>query len=95
MAHKILILSRKFREGNREYVDEFLDRRNCVAMDPQLNYPVSQDQLVDVVGEAEGIITGLTVSSVLAMRPDLVFGARDLMPAIRSGGGTRTATVAR
>ncbi len=59
MAHKILILSRKFREGNREYVEEFLDRRNCVPLDPDLTYPVAQDQLAKAVAEAEGIITGL------------------------------------
>lgn len=31
-----------------------------------------------LIGIGEGIITGLTVSAVLASRPDLVFGARDL-----------------
>lgn len=33
-----------------------------------------------VIGIGEGVITGLTVSAVLAVRPDLVFGATDLMP---------------
>ena len=46
-----------------------------------------------LIGIGEGIITGLTVSSVLAVRPDLVYGARDLMPALRFGAGTATATV--
>ncbi len=67
MAHKILILSRKFREGNREYVEEFLDRRNCVALDPELTYPVAQEQLMDVASEAEGIITGLEWISARVM----------------------------
>ncbi len=31
-----------------------------------------------LIGIGEGVITGLTVSSVLASRPDLVWGARDL-----------------
>ena len=48
-----------------------------------------------LIGIGEGIITGLTVSSVLAVRPDLVYGARDLIPAIRIGAGTATATAGR
>jgi cobalt/nickel transport system permease protein len=48
-----------------------------------------------LIGIGEGVITGLTVSSVLAVRPDLVYGARDLMPARRFGSGTATATVGR
>ena len=36
-----------------------------------------------LIGIGEGIITALTVSSVLAVRPDLVHGARNLMPEIR------------
>jgi len=31
-----------------------------------------------LIGIGEGIITALAVGSVLAMRPDLVYGARDL-----------------
>jgi cobalamin biosynthesis protein CbiM len=48
-----------------------------------------------LIGIGEGIITGLTVSSVLAVRPDLVYGARDLVPAMRIGSATATATVGR
>jgi cobalt/nickel transport system permease protein len=33
-----------------------------------------------LIGIGEGVITGLTVSAVLAARPDLVWGARDLVP---------------
>ncbi|HEY7660044.1 MAG TPA: energy-coupling factor ABC transporter permease [Actinomycetota bacterium] len=33
-----------------------------------------------LIGIGEAIITALTVSAVLAVRPDLVYGARDLMP---------------
>jgi cobalt/nickel transport system permease protein len=33
-----------------------------------------------LIGVGEAVITGLTVSAVLAVRPDLVYGARDLMP---------------
>ena len=33
-----------------------------------------------LIGIGEGVITALTVSAVLAARPDLVYGARDLLP---------------
>jgi phosphoglycerate dehydrogenase-like enzyme len=53
------MLSRKFREANREYVDEFLDQRDCVTIDFNATHPMDQDQLCDLVGEAEGLVTGL------------------------------------
>lgn len=37
-----------------------------------------------LIGIGEAVITGLTVGAVLATRPDLVYGARDLRPALRS-----------
>lgn len=40
-----------------------------------------------VIGIGEGVITGLTVAAVLATRPDLVAGARDLR--LASGSGSR------
>ena len=33
-----------------------------------------------LIGVGEAIITGLTIGAVMAVRPDLVYGARDLMP---------------
>jgi cobalt/nickel transport system permease protein len=33
-----------------------------------------------LIGIGEGIITGLTVGAVIAVRPDLVYGARDILP---------------
>jgi cobalt/nickel transport system permease protein len=33
-----------------------------------------------LIGIGEALITGLTIGAVMAVRPDLVFGARDLMP---------------
>jgi cobalt/nickel transport system permease protein len=40
-----------------------------------------------LIGIGEAVLTALTVSAVLAVRPDLVYGARDLLPRleIRSG----------
>jgi cobalt/nickel transport system permease protein len=36
-----------------------------------------------LIGIGEAIITALTVGAVLAVRPDLVYGARDLLPTLR------------
>jgi len=38
-----------------------------------------------LIGIGEGIITGLTVGAVMAVRPDLVHGARDLTPKLEVG----------
>ena len=35
-----------------------------------------------LVGIGEAAITGLTVGAVMAVRPDLVYGARDLRPVL-------------
>ena len=37
------------------------------------------------VGLGEGLITALTVGAVLAVRPDLCYGAQDLVPELRMG----------
>ena len=44
-----------------------------------------------LIGIGEGVITALTVGAVLAVRPDLVYGARDLRPELQlhAGGGAR------
>lgn len=39
-----------------------------------------------VIGVGEGIISALTVGLVLRVRPDLVFGARDLLPSLELRG---------
>jgi cobalt/nickel transport system permease protein len=41
-----------------------------------------------LVGIGEAVITGLTVGAVLATRPDLVYGARDLRPALITTAAT-------
>jgi len=48
-----------------------------------------------LIGIGEGIITALTVGAVMAVRPDLVYGARDLLPkltvtpsGVPAGGGS-------
>jgi cobalt/nickel transport system permease protein len=37
-----------------------------------------------LIGVGEAVITGLTVSAVLAVRPDLVYGARGLLPTLEN-----------
>jgi cobalamin biosynthesis protein CbiM len=41
-----------------------------------LDVLVSMFSVHDLIGSGEGLITALTISAVLALRPDLVFGAR-------------------
>ena len=59
MSKDVLILSRKFREGDRDYVETFLDQRGCRMVDKQINHPVDEAQMLDLVDTAGGIITGL------------------------------------
>jgi len=59
MPHEVLILSRKFRNAHGDYVDEFLAKRNCFAADHDIEYPVAEDQLCEIVRNAEAVITGL------------------------------------
>jgi len=59
VAHKVLVLSRKFREGNSEFLQDFLARRNCEMIDAEIQYPIDQEQLCRLAADAEGIITGL------------------------------------
>jgi cobalt/nickel transport system permease protein len=39
-----------------------------------------------LIGIGEAVITALTVGAVMATRPDLVYGARDLRPALVTDG---------
>ncbi|MEX2276086.1 MAG: energy-coupling factor ABC transporter permease [Actinomycetota bacterium] len=42
-----------------------------------------------LIGIGEGVITALTVGAVLTVRPDLVYGARDLKPSLTLGAGVQ------
>jgi cobalt/nickel transport system permease protein len=35
-----------------------------------------------LIGIGEGVITAVTIGAVMAVRPDLVYGARDLLPTL-------------
>jgi D-3-phosphoglycerate dehydrogenase len=73
MPHEILILSRKFRHAHGNYVDEFLAKRNCYSADHDIEYPVAEDQLCEIMATAEGVITGLEriTPRVIAAAPNL------------------------
>jgi cobalamin biosynthesis protein CbiM len=45
-----------------------------------------------LIGIGEGVITGFAVSSVLAVRPDLVYGARDMIKPVELRTAPRPAT---
>lgn len=45
-----------------------------------------------LIGIGEAVITGLTVGAVMATRPDLVYGARDLRPALTLAAPAGTAS---
>ena len=47
-----------------------------------------------LIGIGEGVITALTVGAVLAVRPDLVYGARDLAAAARGAAVRQPSTAA-
>lgn len=59
MSNEVLILSRKFREGDRGYVERFLDQRGCRMVAKTITHPVDDAHLHDLVATAGGIITGL------------------------------------
>ena len=48
-----------------------------------------------VVGLGEGLITALTVGAVVSVRPDLVYGAPDLVPDLAIGPDVRRGVVTR
>lgn len=54
-----------------------------IAFDTVLGAMVGVHSLI---GIGEGVISALMISAVLAVRPDLVYGARDLAPEVRSAG---------
>ncbi len=72
MSEEVLILSSKFRERG-DYINEFLGRRNLVMSDVEINHPVNEDQLCDLVSNSSGIITGLEkiTPRVMAAAPKL------------------------
>jgi D-3-phosphoglycerate dehydrogenase len=59
MSKEVLILSRKFRESDSEYVERFMAERGCHVAQKTISYPVDEAQLCELASTAGGIITGL------------------------------------
>lgn len=72
MAHEVLVLSRKFREGS-DYAEKFLAGRDCYLSDKEITYPVEEDQLCELASTSGGIITGLEhiTAKVIDAAPNL------------------------
>ncbi len=59
MSKEVLVLSKKFRDGDRGYVEQFLGSRGCSLIEKPISHPVDEEQLVGLAETAGGIITGL------------------------------------
>jgi D-3-phosphoglycerate dehydrogenase len=58
MAKEILILSSKFR-ASTEAMKDMLEREGCTLAEKDIQYPVTEDQLCELVKDVDGMITGL------------------------------------
>lgn len=59
MPHKVLVLNRRQRESQRDFVAGFLAERDCVMLEDEITYPIDQEQLSRLAAEADAIVTGL------------------------------------
>lgn len=73
MSNEVLILSKKFRDGDRRYVEHFLEQRGCSMVEKPITHPIDEEQLLGLVETAGGIITGLEriTPAVFAAAPNL------------------------
>jgi D-3-phosphoglycerate dehydrogenase len=58
MGKDVLVLSRKFREQS-DFAREFLESRGCRLAEREIDYPVTEDALVEMIRDVDGLITGL------------------------------------
>jgi D-3-phosphoglycerate dehydrogenase len=58
MSKEILIISSKFRESTETYRD-LLAREGCTLAEKTIEYPITEDQLCELVQDVDGLITGL------------------------------------
>jgi len=58
MPHEVLMLTPRY-GAQKEYVDRFLQARDCFASERDIPERAGEDQLCELVTEAGGIITGL------------------------------------
>jgi D-3-phosphoglycerate dehydrogenase len=58
MGKDVLILSRKFRD-HIDFAREFLTARGCSVAEREIRYPIDEDQLIELIRDVDGLITGL------------------------------------
>jgi D-3-phosphoglycerate dehydrogenase len=58
MSKEILIISSKFRETTEKY-RELLEREGCTLAERDIQYPITEDHLAEIIKDADGLITGL------------------------------------
>lgn len=58
MSKEILIISSKFRESTETYRD-LVEREGCTLAEKEIEYPITEDQLCELVKDVDGMITGL------------------------------------
>ena len=79
MGKEVLILSRKFREQS-DFAREFLEARGCTLAEREFDYPVTEDVLVDIIKDVDGLITGLEQIT------PRVFAAANRLKVVSAGG---------
>ncbi len=58
MSKEILIVTSKFRESTETY-RELLEREGCTLAERDIQYPVTEDHLAELIKDVDGLITGL------------------------------------
>jgi phosphoglycerate dehydrogenase-like enzyme len=79
MGKDVLVLSRKFREQS-DFAREFLESRGCHLAERSFDYPVSEDALVEIIRDVDGLITGLEQIT------PRVFAAANRLKVVSAGG---------
>lgn len=79
MGKDVLVLSRKFREQS-DFAREFLESRGCRLAERSFEYPVTEDALVEIIRDVDGLITGLEQIT------PRVFAAANRLKVVSAGG---------
>jgi len=79
MGKDVLVLSRKFREQS-DFAREFLESRGCRLAERSIDYPVTEDALVEMIRDVDGLITGLEQIT------PRVFAAANRLKVVSAGG---------
>lgn len=79
MGKEVLVLSRKFREQS-DFAREFLEARGCTLAERSFDYPVTEETLVEIIKDVDGLITGLEQIT------PRVFAAANRLKAVSAGG---------